>query len=227
MGKFVYGFCDWPTLDTNGVSIWFCFSWQVLEDGSLHSLQETSNASHVARLFFKEIVRLHIVPGSITSNRDSKFLCHFLEDNMADVWYFFELQQHYTFPYRWTDWIINRALDNLIHYISREKPEQWDYTHTSRIFLTTFLVIVYGWSPKHALDLVRLPKIPRTSVATKNMAQTSSSNPSRDKAKIGRVNVKYKVATDKRGHSKLFKDLQRGWHDYGLLGEREISIGNV
>ena len=101
-------------------------------------------------------------------------------------------------------------MDNLIHYISREKPEQWDYTHTSRIFLTPFLVIVYGWSPKHALDLVRLPKIPRTSVATKNMAQTSSSNPSRDQAKIGRVNVKYKVATDKRGHSKLFKDLQRG-----------------
>lgn len=99
--------------------------------------------------------------------------------------------------------------------------------HTQVEFAWPPFLIVYERSPKRALDLVRLPKIPRTSVATENMAQTSSSNPCRDQAKIGRFNVKYKVATDKHGRSKVFKDLQRGWHDYGLLGEREISSGNV
>jgi hypothetical protein len=76
--------------------------------------KKKNDASRITQVFFKEIVRLHGLPKSITSDWDTKFLGHF----RRVLWRKLDIRLQFSYSYHpETDGqteVINRSLGNLL-----------------------------------------------------------------------------------------------------------------
>jgi hypothetical protein len=127
---------------------------------------KSDNASHVADLFFSEIVRLHGVPNTIVSDRDAKFLSHF----WRTLW--FKLGTKLLFSttcHPQTDdqnEVVNHILSNMLRAVLKSNIKLWEECLTyiefayNRFVHSTMKVslfqVVYGFNPCAPIDLLPL-----------------------------------------------------------------------
>jgi transposase InsO family protein len=141
------------------------FSWGTTQENAFTMLKD--KLTHVADLFFREIVHLHGVPNTIVSDRDAKFLSHFWRTLWAQLGtkILFSTTCH---PQ--TDGqteVVNRTLSTMLRAILKNNIKLWEeclphveFAYNRSMHSTTKMCpfkIVYGLIPRAPIDLMPLP----------------------------------------------------------------------
>ncbi|RVX07636.1 Transposon Ty3-I Gag-Pol polyprotein [Vitis vinifera] len=134
--------------------------------------KKASDASYVAALFFKEVVRLHGLPQSIVSDRDVKFMSYFWKTLWA------KLDQL-------------RKWDNVL-----PQAEFAFNSSTNRTTGYSPFEVAYGLKPKQPVDLIPLPTSVRTSQDGDAFARHIRDIHEKVREKIKISNENYKEAAD-------------------------------
>jgi hypothetical protein len=138
--------------------------------------QKTSDATHIANLFFKEVVRLHGLPISIVSDRDTKFIRHF----WRTLWKKMGTNLMFSSTYHpQTDGqteVVNRSLEDLLRSLVTEHHNSWDnvlpqaeFAYNDSVNRSTGKIpfeIVYGRQPRGVFELRDSEKIITRSAST-------------------------------------------------------------
>lgn len=87
-----------------------------------------------ANMFFKEVVSLHGIPCTITSDRDPKFMSHF----WRTLWRLIEIElcvsSSYYSQLDGQNEVFNRSLGNVLCYLAGDKPKEWDLVLPLAVF---------------------------------------------------------------------------------------------
>lgn len=129
--------------------------------------KKTTDAINVAQLFFRDVYRLHGLPSSIVSDRDTRFLSHF----WRSLWKMVNTQLNFSSAYHpQTDGqteVVNRSLGNLLRCLVGDHVKAWDQKLSQAEFAHNHVVnrstgfspfqVVYSAQPRGPLDLMSLP----------------------------------------------------------------------
>ncbi|KAL5751049.1 hypothetical protein ACOSP7_025652 [Xanthoceras sorbifolium] len=137
--------------------------------------KKTFDASHIAAIFLKEIVRLHGLPVSIVSDRDVKFVSYFWKTLWAALGTKLSFSSAFHPQTDGQTEVINRSLGNLLRCLVQEHTGSWDLVlpqaefafnnSVNRTTGDTPFSIVYGFNPRTPVDMNQLSLPNRVSEA--------------------------------------------------------------
>jgi hypothetical protein len=173
------------------------------------------DATNIANLFFREIVRLHGVPRSIVSDRNVKFLSYFwkvLWGKLGTKLLFF------TTCHPQTDGqteVVNRTLTQLLHTVVHKNLKTredclpfFEFAYNRAMHSTTsysLFKIVYGFNPLTPLDLMPLPIDGRSSLDGQKKAELVKSLHERVRLQIAQKNERVASQANKGRRRVIFK----------------------
>jgi hypothetical protein len=89
--------------------------------------QKTSDTTHIANLFFKEVFRLHGLPRNIDSNRDTKFVGNFWRTLWKNLWTNLSFSSAYHPQTDGQTEVVNMSLRYFLRSLVTEHHNQWDH----------------------------------------------------------------------------------------------------
>ena len=201
---------------------------------------KTDDATSVADLFFKEVVRLHGVLKSIVSYRDVKFLSHFWRIlwGKRGTKLLFSTACH---PQ--TDGqteVVNRTLGTLLRSIIQKNLKNWEdclpyveFAYNRSVHSTTGcspFEVVYGFNPLTPLDLIPLPVEERVNLDGKKKAEFVKQLHEKVRQHIERRTEQYATQANK-GRKKLCSNQEIGFGctcvNRGFLINASLSCSRV
>jgi hypothetical protein len=87
---------------------------------------KTIDATNISNLFFREVVRLHGLPKSIVSDRDTRFVGHFWRTLWNNLGTNLNFSSAYHPQIDGKTEVVNKILGNILRSFVNENPKQWD-----------------------------------------------------------------------------------------------------
>jgi hypothetical protein len=194
--------------------------------------KKTADAVRVAQLFFKEIYRLHGLPESIVSDRDTRFLSHF----WLSLWKMVGTKLNFSSAYHpqsdgQTE-VVNRSLGNLLRCLVKDNLKSWDMKLSQAEFAhnhannrsTGFspFQIVYSSLPKGPLDLVVVPCQKGVIKRAVDFVDGLTECHRIVQERLEKSNERYKQMADKKRRGVVFKE---GDFVYAVLTKDRFPVG--
>ncbi|XP_074305078.1 uncharacterized protein LOC141640015 [Silene latifolia] len=182
---------------------------------------KTGDASNVADLYFREILRLHGVPRTIVSDRNSKFLSYFwntLWKNVGTKMLF--STSHHLQTDGQTE-VTNRTLGTLLRGLVSKTQKDWDLNlahsefayNRSPTYVTKHspFEIVYGVNPFLPLDLIPLPEYELVHKDAEAKLKAMIKLQKQVRNRIETINEIYKRKSNKNRRSRVFNEEDLAW----------------